>query len=263
MAGAVLLDIDGVLTVSWKALPGAVQAMGWLADHHVDYRLVTNTSSRTRRDIAVRLSEAGVDVDGSLILTAVSSAARYLADTYPGRGCLVVNEGDLGEDLEDVEQVDADHAGVVLLGGAGPSVGYEELNGAFRLALSGVPLVALHRNTRFETADGLVLDMGAFLLGLEAAAGVTATVVGKPAPAFFEAALDDMGVDPAQAVMVGDDLVSDVLGAQSLGITGVLVRTGKFRPADLDGDGRDGRPDHVIDDIGRLPDLLEELTEHR
>jgi HAD superfamily hydrolase (TIGR01458 family) len=263
MAGAVLLDIDGVLTVSWKALPGAVQAMGWLADHHVDYRLVTNTSSRTRRDIAVRLGEAGVDVDGSLILTAVSSAARYLADTYPGHGCLVVNEGDLGEDLEDVEQVDAVHAGVVLLGGAGPSVGYEELNGAFRLALSGVPLVALHRNTRFETADGLVLDMGAFLLGLEAAAGVTATVVGKPAPAFFEAALDDMGVDPAQAVMVGDDLVSDVLGAQSLGMTGVLVRTGKFRPADLDGDGRDGRPDHVIDDIGRLPDLLEELTEHR
>ncbi|HEX3981961.1 MAG TPA: HAD-IIA family hydrolase [Acidimicrobiales bacterium] len=258
MADAVLLDVDGVLTVSWRALPGAIEVMGWLADHQVDYRLVTNTSSRTRREIAVKLGEAGMDVDGSLILTAVSSATRYLVDTYPGRGCLVVNEGDLGEDLEGVEQVDADHAGVVLLGGAGPSVGYEELNRVFGLALSGVPLVALHRNTRFETADGLVLDMGAFLLGLEAAAGVTATVVGKPARAFFEAALDDAGVDPTHAVMVGDDIVSDVLGAQSLGITGVLVRTGKFRPTDLDGD--DGRPDHVIDDIGSLPHLLEELA---
>jgi ribonucleotide monophosphatase NagD (HAD superfamily) len=58
--------------------------------------------------------------------------------------------------------------------------------------------------------------------------------------------------------MVGDDLESDVLGAQSLGITGALVRTGKFRPSDLD--GRAGRPDHVIEDIGRLPDLLEELA---
>ncbi|MGD0313197.1 MAG: TIGR01458 family HAD-type hydrolase [Acidimicrobiales bacterium] len=258
MAAAVLLDIDGVLTVSWQALPGAVETMEWLVDHHVDYRLVTNTSSRTRHEIAERLGRAGMEVDESLILTAVTGAARYLAATYPGRGCLVVNEGDLGDDLEGVEQVDADHAGVVLLGGAGPSIGYDELNGVFALALAGVPMVALHRNTRFETADGLVLDMGAFLPGIEAAADRTATVVGKPARAFFEAALDDIGADPTDAVMVGDDLESDVLGAQSLGITGVLVRTGKFRPSDLDGVA--ARPDHVIDDIGRLPDLLEGIA---
>ena len=62
---------------------------------------------------------------------------------------------------------------------------------------------------------------------------------------------------PNAAVMVGDDIESDVLGAQAVGITGVLVRTGKFRPSDLDRSA--GRPDHVIDDIGGLPELLDSL----
>ena len=132
---------------------------------------------------------------------------------------------------------------------------------AFKLALTGVPVVALHRNTRFQTADGPALDMGAFVIGLEAAAGIEITVVGKPAAAFFDGALVDLGVDAEDATMVGDDLVSDVLGAQAVGMTGVLVRTGKFRPVDLD--DPPGRPDQIIDDISQLPELLERLTHER
>jgi HAD superfamily hydrolase (TIGR01458 family) len=257
MAPVVLLDIDGVLTVSWRPLPGAAETMEWLRDHGVAVRLVTNTSSATRREIARRLDDAGLPVEPDHIMTAVSAAAHYLATTHPGVGCLVVNEGDLTEDLVGVEQVDADQAGVVLLGGAGPTVGYRQLNQAFELALDGIPLVALHRNTRFQTSHGLALDMGAFLVGLESAAGVEATVVGKPAPAFFRAAHDELGTAADRAVMVGDDIESDVLGAQAAGITGVLVRTGKFRATDLE--RAPGRPDQVIDDIGRLPELLGSL----
>lgn len=254
MARSVLLDVDGVLTVSWAPLPGAADALGWLRAHDVAFRLVTNTSSRSRRQIAELLAGAGMEVDASQVLTAVSSAARYLGEHHPGRGCLVVNEGPLDEDLVGVEVVGADAAGVVLLGGAGPSVGYRQLDAAFRLAVTGIPVVALHRNTRYQTADGPSLDMGAFVVGLEAAAGIEIPVVGKPASAFFGAALADLGVDPADALMVGDDVTADVLGAQALGMTGVLVRTGKFRPSDLEGPG--GMPDHVIDDVGGLPELL-------
>jgi HAD superfamily hydrolase (TIGR01458 family) len=257
MVEGVLLDIDGVLTVSWEPLPGAVETIRWLATHRVDFRLVTNTSSRTRREIATLLGRAGMEVDERHILTAVTSAARYLADTHAGLGCFVVNEGDVGEDLDGAEIVDAGAAEVVLLGGAGPSVGYEALNAVFGLALRGVPVVALHRNLRYQTAEGPALDMGAFIVGLEAAASVRVTVVGKPAPAFFAAALTELGVPPGRAVMVGDDIHSDVLGAQDAGIPGVLVRTGKFRPSDLEDDG--AQPEHVLEDIGQLPGLLESL----
>ncbi len=257
MARGVLLDIDGVLTVSWRPLPGAVETVRWLQGHDVDFRLVTNTSSRSRREMADLLAAAGMEVGGARILTAVTSASRHLAERHPGVGCLVVNQGDLGEDLEGVRQVGPDAAGVVLLGGAGPSVGYAELDAVFRLALDGVPVVGLHRNTRYQTADGPALDMGAFIVGLEVAAGIEVEIVGKPAPAFFHAALADLGTPAVDTVMVGDDIGSDVLGAQAVGITGVLVRTGKFRQADLD--DADGRPDHVVDGIGDLPELLHQL----
>ena len=260
MAPVVLLDIDGVLTVSWQPLEGAVDTFRWLDDHGVEVRLVTNTSSITRAEIARRLFAAGMPVDPSHIVTSVSAAARYLTMRYPGVGCLVLNQGDLSEDLDSVDLVGAEEAGVVLLGGAGPDIGYDELNQAFSLAVAGTPLVALHRNTRFETADGLALDMGAFLMGLEAASHSTATIVGKPAEAIFRAALDDLGVDAGQAMMVGDDIGSDVLGAQAVGIAGVLVKTGKFRPDDLD--GTTGRPDHLIDDIGQLPALIGSWAEY-
>ncbi len=261
MATAVMLDIDGVLTVSWRALPGAVDTVRWLEDHRYPVRYVTNTSSKSRREIAGLLAGAGLPVDESVILTAVTGAARYLHDHYPDTPCLVVNEGDLHDDLEGVQLTGVDQAdapaGVVLLGGAGPSTGYTEFNSAFVLATEGVPLVALHRNTRYQTSDGLALDMGAFLVGLEAASGATVIVVGKPAVAFYQAALDDLGAPPETTVMVGDDIGSDVLGAQALGITGVLVRTGKFRPDDLTDSGP--QPDHVIDSIADLPHLLEQI----
>jgi HAD superfamily hydrolase (TIGR01458 family) len=259
MASGVLLDIDGVLTVSWEPLPGAVETIGWLQRQGIELRLLTNTSSKSRREIACLLAEAGMPVDVTRILTAVTSAARYLGDTYPGVRCLFLNEGDVREDLDGVELVDSGSAGAVLLGGAGPSVGYAELDAAFKLAVGGAPVVALHRNTRYQTAAGPALDMGAFIVGLEAAADIEITIVGKPAEAFFQAALADLGVTATETVMVGDDIGADVLGAQRTGMTGVLVKTGKFRPSDLDIGTR--QPDHVIDDIGQLPDLLQRLSD--
>jgi HAD superfamily hydrolase (TIGR01458 family) len=258
MARGILLDIDGVLTTAWRPLAGAVECVRWLQEHDVEFRLVTNTSSKPRRAMAADLAAGGMEVDARRILTAVTAAAHYLAEHHAGQDCYIVNEGDLSEDLVGVRAVGPESAGVVLLGGAGPSIGYPQLNDVFRLASDGVPVVALHRNTHYEADDGPVLDMGAFMAGIEAAAKVDIPVVGKPAAAFFEAALSDLGLAAGDALMVGDDIRSDVLGAQALGITGVLVRTGKFRPADLT--GAEAAPDRVIDAIGDLPDLLERLA---
>lgn len=258
MADGLLLDIDGVLTVSWEALTGAVETIEWLTEQGIEFRLVTNTSSQSRREIAALLDRAGMPIDEDRILTAVTSAARYLVENHRGARCLVVNQGDLGGDLQGVELADARSAEVVLLGGAGPDIGYDALNAVFQLALDGVPTVALHRNARYQTAEGPALDMGAFIVGIEAAAGVDIPVVGKPAAAFFRAAAADLGIGTSHTVMVGDDVAADVLGAQRVGMTGVLVRTGKFLPADLEGDGP--LPDHVIDDVGRLPELLQQLN---
>jgi ribonucleotide monophosphatase NagD (HAD superfamily) len=106
----------------------------------------------------------------------------------------------------------------------------------------------------WRTAGGWQLDGGAYVAGLEEATGRRAVVCGKPASAYFEQALHSLGVSADRAAMVGDDVVNDVLGAQAAGITGVLVRTGKFRPEDLE--AAEGTPDHVLDSVADLPTLL-------
>lgn len=265
---AVLIDIDGVLTVSWQPLPGAVEALREIREAGLGVALVTNTTSRTRASIARTLADAGFPVSAEDILTAPAVTAAYLAEHCPGARCVLLNSGDIAEDLGGVTVagMDVDEGGggdsapdVVVVGGAGPEFGYAALDRAFGHLQRGARLVAMHRNLYWRTEDGLQLDTGAFLVGLERAARVEAEITGKPSAAFFEAALAHVGVGAEEAVMVGDDVESDVLAAQRAGVRGVLVRTGKYLPETL----RDasGTPDHVIDSFADLPDLLAEPRE--
>ncbi|MFF8933544.1 TIGR01458 family HAD-type hydrolase [Streptomyces paradoxus] len=258
---AVLIDIDGVLTVSWRPLPGAVEALREVREAGLAVLLVTNTTSRTRASIAGSLAEAGFPVSTGDILTAPAATAAYLAEHCPGARCALLNSGDIAEDLDGVTVVEEGDAvpDVVLVGGAGPEFGYAELDRAFGHLQRGARLVAMHRNLYWRTDEGLRLDSGAFLAGLERAARVEAEITGKPSRAFFASALARLGVDAQEAVMVGDDVESDVLAAQRAGVTGVLVRTGKFQPETLR--DADGTPDHVIDSFADLPALLRESAQ--
>ena len=106
----------------------------------------------------------------------------------------------------------------------------------------------------FGLAVGWELDGGAYLAGLEEAADTRAVICGKPEKTYFDAGLAMLGVEADRAAMVGDDIVNDILGAQAAGLTGILVRTGKYRPGD---DARDGgRPDHVLDSFADVPSFL-------
>src|SRR5712691_5926421 len=163
---AVLIDIDGVLTVSWQPLPGAVSAVSRMRAAGLKLRLLTNTTSRARAAIAATLAAAGFPVDAGDILTAPVLAAEYIAEHYPGARCLLLNSGDIRADLEGVVLVD-DHPDIVLIGGAGPEFGYQALNRVFGYVQGGARLLALHRNLYWRTDAGLQLDTGAFLAGLE------------------------------------------------------------------------------------------------
>ncbi|XP_058841180.1 phospholysine phosphohistidine inorganic pyrophosphate phosphatase-like [Acipenser ruthenus] len=81
----------------------------------------------------------------------------------------------------------------------------------------------------YKETDGLKLDVGIYMKALESACDIEAELVGRPAKVFFQSALADMGVEPHQAILIGDDLVNDVGGAQQCGMKAVQVRTGKYR----------------------------------
>lgn len=250
-----LVDIDGVLVVSWKPIPGAPEALAELRARGVAMRFATNTTSRTRAEVALALTAAGMPTEPDEVLTAPTATAAHLRAEYPGARCFLLNEGDLSDDLDGIEVVASGPADVVVVGGAGPAFTYEAMDRAFSLLNEGAALVAMHRNLAWMTTDGLRLDTGGFLTGLEAATGVVARVVGKPDAAFFAAGAAALELTFSEVAMVGDDLVNDVLGAQAAGMHSVLVRTGKFDPRALDDLTGDG-PEVVVDSFADAPALF-------
>jgi HAD superfamily hydrolase (TIGR01458 family) len=250
---ALLIDLDGVLYQGDAVIPGAAQTIDWLHRQQIPFVFITNTTSRPRSALVDKLRGFSIEVDAQRIVTPPVAASRWLSAHAPGAVALFVPDATRA-DFSAVLVVDdaAVSASAVVVGDIGEQWSFARLNRAFRLLVEDPPaqLVALGLTRYWRAADGLRLDVGPFVKALEYASGQTATVLGKPAPAFFAAALDVLGCAAGDAVMIGDDIVGDVQGAQRAGIRGVLVRTGKYRPQDVDGDIR---PDAVLDSIADLP----------
>ncbi len=267
--GGVLFDIDGVLVTSWQPIEGAAETLRVLADNQIARSYLTNTTTRTRRQIARLLTDAGMDVAADEVITAAALTAEYVRGQYPDARCFLVNNGQIAEDMPGIDIAYASDHGpedptpetpdVILLGGAGPEYNHVTLSRVYDWMAQGVPVVAMHRSTSWNTAEGLRIDTGMYLIGMEETSGRKASAVGKPAPAGFLAAASRLGVDPDEMYMIGDDLNNDVLAAQVVGMTGVLVRTGKFRQDTLDRWAADEfamQPNHVIESVAHLPEML-------
>ena len=249
---ALLVDLEGTVYQDKRLIPGAVEALAAAEARGVPHRFVTNTTSRPRSAIVRELAAMGFAADPERIFTAPRAAHAHLARRGLTRCDLLVAPA-LLEDFPGITQ-DAEHPQAVVLGDLGDGLTYERLNRAFRHLLAGAEFVTLARNRYWRGADGFMLDLGAFAAALEYASGREAFLAGKPAPAFFTAALDALGVVAGDAAVVGDDLESDVGGGQGAGMLGILVRTGKFRPEDA---ARSGvRPDATLDSLAHLPSLL-------
>jgi HAD superfamily hydrolase (TIGR01458 family) len=252
----ILLDVDGVLHVSGEPIPGAVDAVAALRRAGHSLRFVTNNSTRPQEQLATELRELGFELAEAEIQTTPRAAARELA----GRRVFALVMAAVVPDLNGLELasmgVDA-----VLLGGCDETLEpnqvftYMNLARAFAEIQSGAAFYCLHKNKWWQTSRGPLLDAGAFVAGLEYATGVEATVLGKPSPAYFAAALDALDAEPELTWMVTDDVEADVRGAQLFGMRTVLLRTGKFRPETLE--RADATPDVVLSSLAQFPDWLE------
>ena len=248
--GGLLLDVDGTLLDGERAFPGAAEAVARARARGTAVRFTTNTTRRPRSATAAALSEAGIDARREEILIPASLARSSIVASGRRRAFALVPPHAL-EDFDGVEMVE-DRPDWVVVGDLGPGFTYELLNRAFLHLRGGAGLIALHRNRFWHASPsrGLVLDAGPFVAALEYAAGVTAEVVGKPSRRFFDLALADVGLPPDQVLVVGDDVVNDVLGGASAGCRTALVRTGRYEPGAAE--AAEAKPDLVLDSIADL-----------
>jgi HAD superfamily hydrolase (TIGR01458 family) len=261
-AAAYLFDLEGTLYVGDHPVPGAADALDRLRRRGIPFRLVSNTTSRSRAMLVDRLRGFGIAVEPHEVWTAPLAAARLARERGHGRALALLPEAAWG-DLEGLEVVSPaaprprTEQGAVVVGDLGAAWTYDLLQHAFTALQDGAELIACSRDRYYRRDDRLVLDAGPFVAALEYATRREAFVAGKPSASFFHAAVESLGlaVPPSEIVMVGDDLWSDVEGAQRAGYTAWAVATGKFRREDLAASGI--VPDRVLGSVAGIAAMLE------
>ncbi|KAL3123450.1 hypothetical protein niasHT_004622 [Heterodera trifolii] len=233
-----LVDINGVLFDTsldgGKAIPGSIEAVKRLYELSC-VRFVSNESSGTRGAICQKLHRLGfVGPQPEHIFTPAPVAVKYLRQ-HGLRPKLLVHK-DVLPDFE--EFLNVENPNCVVLGDAEHELTFDNMNSVFKILLNSEnPLLISLGNGRFyQRADqGPCLDTGAYAAALKFAIDGDGRKcehisVGKPEKSYFMSAVEDMGLGKDEVVMIGDDIQSDVAGAQRIGISGVQVKTGKWRP---------------------------------
>jgi len=246
--------MDGVLYNAGNLIAGAPETMSWVRAQGIPHRFVTNTTSRPRSALVAKLAAFGIPATEAEILTPAVVAADWLRAHGEGEIALFLRPSTRAEfaglpcAADDAES----GAAYVVIGDLGDLWDYRTLNRAFRLLHHNpaAQLIALGMTRYWLAPEGISLDVAPFVAALEHATGRKALVFGKPAAAFFQAAAESLDLPVGQVLMIGDDIHADVGGAQAAGLSGALVKTGKFRAADLEGAVA---PDVTLGSIADLP----------
>lgn len=249
-----LIDLDGVLYVGDMAIEGAVETIGLLRKLKYQVRFISNTTRKSRRSIVEMLTERGFVINEEDIFTPAVAAQAYMKNTGKQKSYLLIT-GDVERDFGQAPvRTPQERIDCVVIGDAGERITYSRLNAAFRHLMDGAELIALEKDKYWMAPDGLSLSAGPFVDALEFASGKSATIIGKPSRTFFENALQDMGLQTNQVVMIGDDIGTDIGGAHKMGMKSILVRTGKYREDALM--KSEIKPTWILDSLAHLNEIL-------
>ena len=247
-----LLDLNGVFYVANRTLPGALEAIAAVQKSGLPYRYATNNTTQSIKTMSQSLQAMGLPIEPPEIISAAYTAVLHLRQMGTPTIYPLLAE-DVKQDFAEFP-VSETAADIVVLGDIGDDWNYHSLNRAFRLIMQGAQLMALHQGKYWQWEAGLQLDIGAFVAGLEYATDQKAMVVGKPNPFFFKRAIAALELPAPQVAMVGDDIEADVGGAQAIGMKGVLVKSGKYRPHLIE--KAHVQPDVEIEKVGAISQWL-------
>ena len=249
---AFLIDMDGTLYFKGEPCPGAIEVVNYLRQEKYQLRFLTNTTAKTPKMLHAQMQALGFDIYEDEIFNATYACLQYLR-SQPEASCHFMVDDAVKAFFSEIP-IDDDAPDFVVVGDYGEGFDFHALNHAFRLLMNGAELIALQKNLYWFSSEGMFLDCGAFVTLLESAAGKTAKIMGKPSETFFKIALESLQVSPNEAVVVGDDITSDIVGAERMAMRSILVKTGKFKPTQLENPV--AKPTWVLNSIAELTGLF-------
>lgn len=248
---AIFFDLDGTLYFRGKAINRAVETVDYLKEKGYICRFLTNTDSKQTASILKNVTDMGFHISLEEIFTPVTASVKFLEwkkdiSVYP----LVSDE--IAEEYRKFKCSDK-AIDYLVIGDCREKVSYSHLNQAFQLISEKTEILALQKGRYYYDATGKNLDTGAFVAMMEYASNKTSTVLGKPSESFFTILLQDLDLSASDVLIIGDDITTDILGANKICAKSALVKTGKFQ------DQRHlntGVPDYILDSVADLAEYL-------
>jgi 4-nitrophenyl phosphatase len=256
---AVLFDMDGVLYVGNQPLPGVQELLDYLDASGRKWLCITNNASNTSAMFADKLAGMGIQVAPERILGSAEATASWLASQVPQRGRVIM----LGMDglrsallNEGFELVTDPHAAEFAVAGINFHLTYENLADVALAIRHGARFIGTNVDPTYPSERGQIPGTGSIIALLEAATGVQPEIVGKPYPGMYQLAMQRLGAQPHETLMVGDRHETDIVGAVKLGLVTAGVLTGiSSRQAFEQGDPP---PDLIVESLPVLQALLQQ-----
>lgn len=256
-----MFDLDGVLYVGDRAVPGAAAAVGRARAAGMRVAFVTNNASRPLLAVAERLQRLGIDAGVADVVTSAQAAARVLRERLgPGARVHVLGGSGLiealrAESLEPAQDYDGVQA---IVSGYGPDVLWRDVMQAAVRIRDGLWWVASNADLTIPTDFGLAPGHGVQVRMLEQFSGVTPVIAGKPAPPLLQETIRRVGGH--RPLMVGDRLDTDIEGAQQVAVDSLLVLTGVTGLTELVGAPPHRRPTYLAPDLGGLDEAQPDVV---
>ena len=277
MSLLLLVDLDGVVYRGTEPVPGVAALLAARASRGDEVVYVTNNSMHYRADYVTRLGGMGCPVSADRVVSSSRATALHIQRHEPGiRRVLTLGASGLDRELRDVgiDVVTSGHAATrmhqegisgwaaagapdAVVTGLDPALTYLRIAAAADCIRAGARFIATNRDPVYPTERGLRPGAGSIAAALEATTSVTPLTIGKPEPHLFELAAEAVGRSPADAIVVGDGIMTDLAGAKAIGARSVLMLTGIATQADVDALPPEERPDSVAADAEELAAALE------
>jgi HAD superfamily hydrolase (TIGR01450 family) len=229
-----LFDLDGTIYRGDALVPGAADTVAALRADGRRVAFLSNKPLQTRADYARKLTGLGVPAVPDDVINSSLVLARHLATLDPGAPIFVIGEPPLLAELRTHGfEVRSDHRVRWVVIAFDRTFDYAKLNTALQAVRQGARLIATNPDRTCPTEDGEIPDCAGMTAAVEAVTGAhVEIVVGKPSPIILDVALAGLGVPPAEAVIVGDRIETDIVMGKRLGLATVLVLSGVTRAGD-------------------------------
>ncbi len=220
-----LIDLDGVLKLGNSPAPDVKEFFNFIEKSKIPSCILSNSTLNTGQMVNDFFSSNNILLTIPAI-TAFDATLAFVKKKY-SRVQVYCREN-LIHHFNGM--IDTQNPEAIVIGDIADKWNYQIVNDIFKKVMSGADLIAMHKNKYWDPQGELMVDSGAFITGIEYSSSIKAVVIGKPSPHYFKAAIEKISGNIDEGFyMIGDDLENDIIAAQDLGGTGILIFTGKTK----------------------------------